>query len=307
MFEEKCLTWKVLILPSGFFCSLIYLYLLYKERYVIEIAEEDWQLGFLNFSFESFRYITSDLIEFFFGYYPERGFYVLLFLVVFMSGFFLLLLTKRKESFLLLLTSCLILLVSFFRIYPITNRVALFIFPFCILAIGKLIDVEDFEKKTEIVKSIVLSFFTILILQAYTIPFYGMNNPKNYWMTPDLRTSYKEISEEILSSMSNGDILYSHYSNYVFFKYYSLLNINKVDFIFYDIGNDNPINTLNIDEFGNLLSKMDKSNKLYLVLAKEGDEYVPSEEVEKYLTQNKTYLYSVFENEFFKMYKIYKK
>lgn len=312
--EEKSINKKMFIIPIGFIVSLIYTYLLYKKQYQVELLESEWQKGFLSFSFSSNCNLLTEFINFLYNYNGTPGTQYLIFIIMFIMfivlGGGLLIASKKQETYLIAIILCFTVIASFLHIYPLVNRMILYLIPFIILALAKLVDFEDLKNRVQMVKSFVLCVFVLYFLQCYNLPFFNVNGDALSYRVPiSSCIDSKELILEMCQSMSDGDRLYAGWDLYVHSKYYSFLCKGYVPFKYFEIFNSQDKDEI-LKNLGVIYEEMSESEKLYILLRKmyvNDDELNISifNEVEKLLNDKKI-LFEKAENESFLLYKIKK-
>lgn len=310
MFAEKSLNKKMFIIPIGFIVSLIYIYLLYNQQYQIELMENEWQKGFLNFSFSSNCNLISDFVNFLFHYNVSPVLPYLIF-IMFVFGIILLILSKKLEAYLIAIIVSFTVIASFLHIYPLSSRMILYFIPFIILALAKLVDVENIKNCVQAIKSFVLCVFVLYFMQCYNIPFLNVDlDNLNYREPIVFRNHLKEIIVEMFKSMNDGDKLYSFWREYVHAEYYSFTSKGYVPFEYFEL--PDPSNKEQVlKDLDVILSDLKESETLYMLLSK--TVYVNTDEldisifneIETFLNDKKI-LFEKVENDSLFLYKIKK-
>lgn len=168
-----------------------------------------WAKGFIRHDFANFFSIIRDNSSFYFSDFPNKMMIILLFAL----GLFILLKNiKSIKSVIVLAPLFLGMILSYFSIYPMYLRTALYFFSFVILILSKPLDCIDLKNKFAdylVLGFIVLHFFVCSFKTDYRLII-----QKDYYQetTPLLLKTFKEISKPgdvlIVSKLSEINFLY---------------------------------------------------------------------------------------------------
>ncbi len=208
-------TLTIYSLPLVIFGILYYILFLFPLR-TREITQVTfWNDGFLSPTINSFGHIIKHNIEYFF--YPNL-FAIVLLIPIILGAYFL---VKEKNTInkLILLTIGFTFLASITHLYPIKERVVLYLIPFCIIYLVKPLEISLQKNK-------ITTFFLIclyLISLLFYNPIYISKCFKyNAFSFVDARTSMKILKENynksdiiVYNQASDSDLeYYSHYFNF---------------------------------------------------------------------------------------------
>lgn len=313
MTEEKVLNKNIFVIPVGYIISLLYLYILYKENYQNELGEEEWQRGFLNFSFSQNFNLISDFVGFFYNW--DIGSLLVAFLfVLFICGIILLLMSKKSEAYLILIIISFAVIASFCHIYPLSSRMMLYFVPFIILAFAKFADIDNIKTDSNTIKTFCLIFLCNGILwQAGCYNFWLLNRDKDsliYWQSNYFRYQVKELISDMCTKMSAGDKLYSQYELGVYSKWYSFSKYGYLKFEHTEMI-DSPDKDEILNGLDLLIEQTNKQQNLYMLLKKETYESDSTDDVSIYnytetFLNNKALSFEKIENDLFVLYEISK-
>lgn len=241
--EEKHITYKALFIPLGIVFICIYYCFIYSYLYQEEILELEWQTGFLKLSFSSFYNMFNELFTAIINNFnPIFLKYILL---IMLSG--LILLYFEKKIYALLITNIFLIAAaaSMLKVYPMTERMVLYLFPIIIFLIVK---VTDIIKTDKIIIKIPLVILQLLLIAAiiYMLNLYYHYTPVSFIsrMPYNDRLNIKNGCIKVLQNYSienDEKILLPHdFVTYIKFynKKYNLNNIKKDNFV--SITDDNP-------------------------------------------------------------------
>lgn len=184
-----------------------------------------WNEGFIN-SFGDFISIIKTNISFFF-----ESKLALLYLIILIFGFYFLFSKaklKNKPNCLLLFFFGIVILASFFHLYPIKERVALYILPFLIIIFSVVIDNLFLKNKFKTLLAFLC--FLILFQPLFSIYKQGIFKTIEYektyakQMLITLKQNYK--NNEILVYNDASASSYEFYSNYYNFQTDKFIRIN---------------------------------------------------------------------------------
>lgn len=180
---------KLLVFLTPFIVLLpfYYIFVLYPSRAeMLEVYKSLWQNGFVNLNPMSFVIVLKVNINYFFSQSKYTLFGVILLI---MSLVFVIKNVKQnisKANLLLLYTFCCILIASFLEVYPIKERVALYLLPFFLILIVKPIDFINFKCGF---KNAIKSLGIILMLIFFTSA-YNFNYFENMYKNIEFKKGY---------------------------------------------------------------------------------------------------------------------
>ncbi len=178
-----------------------------------------WQNEFVSKDLSNLAQLNTQNLQYFFSTIPHLS--LLLIILCIILGF-ILIIKDTKLSYLLIsvLTFSTLILASMMRLYPYSRRMVLFLIPFLVIYIVKILDIKKW-----VAGLIVLSF----ILIPHTIFAYNFWKLNEYSKGDISRTIFlimaKNISPEeiiVLSEVSNADYFYYN-------TFYNLSN--KIEYI----------------------------------------------------------------------------
>lgn len=156
-FIEKTKIKSLLIFSFPFFIIVPFYYfynLLPSKNIMMSRYSELWSAGFID-SFLDFILIFRENVFFFFNSKMALGFLLLL-------GFGFYFLIKQKKNLLIPFFFSIVLFASIFHIYPLKQRVALYILPFLILVLLIPVDKLLIKNKLKSMAAILLMIFLIM-------------------------------------------------------------------------------------------------------------------------------------------------
>lgn len=197
--------------------GLIYLKVYLMNNYTGTHMVNYWQncfvtanpLHFLSLLAESLRYL----------FFPVQ--YVLFLFILLIWG--IIIYTKEKSSFfnISILSFIILIITSFYHIYPFAERLVLFLIPIFLLIIIKPLDLVSFDKKFKLFIILFLTFFTV---HPQIIAVNAFVNAKNI----DRGEYPREMMEFLVKNLKSNDIIIVNAISNTEFAYYSS---------FYDIKN----------------------------------------------------------------------
>ena len=174
-----------------------------------------WDKGFLSFNFSKIIVFIQTNLQYYF--YPNKT--ILFILILIVTGFFIIAKNYKNKNNMYLITICIFAIsASILKLYPIFQRVSLYLIPILIILLIKPLDIISRKKKTLSVTLILLIFFSLKAYNfSYLYKIKSLSN-RNY----DARTITKKLYENykddliIINRASDSEFLY--YSKYYDFK-----------------------------------------------------------------------------------------
>lgn len=171
-----------------------------------------WDAGFLKLNFFSLLIVLKENFNFFFA--PNN--FVLLGIILFFCGLVLFLKKRNKTVNIILLSLIGVILVSIFRIYPISQRTALYLLPVAILFIIKPLDYICLKKK---MLSCIIVCTLLFYFSKYNFSYIkNFTNPSIYAKTDGLT-----LFPKLIERYNNNDILIINSTTQADFIYYSTI------------------------------------------------------------------------------------
>lgn len=189
---------------------LIYLKVYLSNNYTGTHMVSDWQNYFVTLNPSYFIYLLAKSIRYLF--FPIQ--YVLFSLILIIWG--IKLYAQEKSSFLNISAISFILLIiaSFFHLYPFYNRLILFLIPIFLLLIIKPLDLASFDKKFKLFIILFLLFFTLgpQIISTYKyIHIQHISRGENP----------REMMDFMAKSLKPNDVVFVNHTSNTEFAYYS--------------------------------------------------------------------------------------
>ncbi len=213
-----------------------YMLSLWNQRIIeLDTYQNYWGSGFLNINPLSILKLAQHNLQYFF----EPNQYVLLYLILISIGFYYTLRTlKSKNNQLLILCIILIIIASFLHIYPIMQRVSLYLIP--ILLVLFIIPLDNIAPNQKIYTAFIciLVFFSIFkynlnyIKNIISATFFEHNEPRNTMEILSERAFDNDYI--IINNASDSEwYYYSDYFNFKTKKYFVLIvpTPNKTEYI----------------------------------------------------------------------------
>ena len=197
--------------PLIIFSSLYY----FKTLYNVQTKDmstyfEYWQGGFLTFNINKIIMIFRENFNFFF----EPNHFALIGVALFIVGFILLTKSKGKTNGIILLSFLGIILASFLQIYPIWQRMALYLLPIVLLFISKPLDLLSGTRK---ITSFIIGVFFLTYFSQYNLPYVGSFLKQDAFAQTDAITTFSKLAQRY----NDKDILVVNSSTKADFIYYS--------------------------------------------------------------------------------------
>lgn len=219
--------------PFIAFMPVYYIYSLYPSRLeMVKHYGNLWQSGFITLNPLSILVILKENIQFFFN----QNNFTLFATILLLTGFYIILkqIKKQKDmkgrvnsAYLLLISSLIcIIIASFFEIYPLKQRVALYILPIFLVLIIKPIDFINFKSDVKhTVKSIVIILFSAFFISSYNFQYI-----KNIYKNIEIKKGYGDKLIQIMQqNYKNDEIIVCNDASNPIYIYNSLRQNFKTD------------------------------------------------------------------------------
>ena len=205
-----------------------------------------WQNGFISFDIASIVNIIKTNLTYYF--YPNK--LVLIILILICIGAYSIIKNYKERNNLLIITICLsIITASFLQLYPIMQRVSLYITPILIILISKPIDFISVNKKV----------VSVLIILLYILSFnsYNFSYLKQITKSPDYSYDARMSMKNLKDLYRNNELIIVNAASDSEFIYYSAYyNLNTNNYVFVQTPNKDKelyFNILNnIPEYQNV-------------------------------------------------------
>lgn len=162
----------VFLMPTLIFMPIYYLYVLYPSKLeMMETYKNLWQSGFITLNPLSIIVILRENISYFFS----QSRYALFGAILLIMGFICIIknIKQNNRTYLIFLfTFVCIITASFLEIYPIKERVALYLLPFFLVLIVKPLDCINFKDIKNIVKSSTVILLFLFFISSYNIQYF---------------------------------------------------------------------------------------------------------------------------------------
>ena len=231
-----------------------------------------WDNGFISADFSNFAKLIFNNMIFYFTDFNWKLFIV----IVFAAGvFYCLKNLKTPNNFILILPATLALGLSYFHIYPMYTRTALYLLPVVFLIMAKTFDFRFFEKKAGAFTAGILTIiFTIFVFKTDFIQVIQ----KKYYRetTPQLLALYLEKAK-------NTDILVIPHLSAINYEYYSKkTNLNNKNVIII------KPELYEYDRIKTIYDTLPKAS-YYVLLTHSGDKKLELENLKKYAMSQKNF------------------
>ncbi|MBQ4113988.1 hypothetical protein IJD34_01150 [bacterium] len=198
--------------------NLIYYFFTLKssKQQMLSTMSQIWSSGFLSFDFSSnFLILKNNIL---FCFLPCSWFYLAVILAI--LGIILLIKRRNKNDILLLSTFGLVIFASFLQIYPIKERVSLYLLPIILIFILSSTEFNFKIKKIQaiLVTTVLLVFFSSYNLNyIFSIPKHQIFNRKDSrGVVLTLKEHYKPNEWVIINDASDSDFeFYGKYFNFI--------------------------------------------------------------------------------------------
>lgn len=236
-------------LPSILFCYVFYI-LQYYDLMSFETKHQEWQNGFVSFSFSSFLSIFEN-------FYEYIGVDFLISSLLFFIGLVVFLCSKNEDAKFLSVVLLFSFLASILRLYPLSTRVILFLAPIFIIFMIKPFDIGVIffkNEKLEVFKNIIICIVAIYLLfcghkllDKYN---FVLNNRAERFESAERRMLMKKAMISFLDMYNAGDKIVSSSELDDFSKYYNIslgYNHTLEHIYYYDEQVNEPFSNISID------------------------------------------------------------
>lgn len=127
-----------------------------QRRHILKISTKFWQQGFLSADVTNNLVIIKKLLLY---YFTPCSFYVALFILLLIGILLMLIRYKNKENAFLINSILVVGAASFFHLYPLHERIALYLIPTVIILVSKGLDFVSKDKK--LISAVVLLNFIV--------------------------------------------------------------------------------------------------------------------------------------------------
>ena len=253
VFKKKYI--KAMLLYLGIISAGLYSRWVFRNIINYEISEENWQTGFLNFSFDS-------LFNLFDSYYRYINVDFTIGLLFLFSGIVILILERNKYAFCMLLCFIFVCIASILKIYPIYERVALYLFPMFVLFMAKPLDIYlengNIDNK---IKSFILSCLMLFSFLYSMFPFVNVFDKQQIVPMDSYAIRYNETNgiHKFFDSYKLGETVTSTGKMYDYIKYYNKIGKTDTDI------NINCFDSYYNDEFYSKLNQSIEDNVNWII------------------------------------------
>lgn len=215
LLKDKLLILKKLILflcPFLLILGSYYFIVLHPQmNSEINYLQDYWQKGFLSFNLASVLLIIKSNLLYYFS--PNK--FILFELILLVCGFVQIIKKRNVESNgILLSVFILILLASMMHIYPIFERVSLYLIPLLIIVMLYPIDKISVERK---IYSPIIVILFLLSFCAYNPAYCNQFFSSNIFQ----RINGKEIMKVLSEKYKSDDVVIISTASYIDYQYYS--------------------------------------------------------------------------------------
>ncbi|CCY24294.1 putative uncharacterized protein [Brachyspira sp. CAG:484] len=203
----------VSLLPFGI--SLAGLYIANANLMGSSYLHNYWQYAFINKGFWAFMELLIDNIGYVFGYgLPLFLILISILFMVFKDD------NRRESNFLLCCPVLIVLICSYFEIYPFSTRLILFLIPVFILLGAKLFDYINIPVKCVYYTAVILlSLMLIAPASLYSFNKIFLKTYDDEDIVTALKLTQNNIKKEDVIYISDGNsILYEYYKRYFNFS-----------------------------------------------------------------------------------------
>lgn len=232
----------ITLIPISVINILYYLFILKPSRKtMLENFSFLWEKWFLSFNFDSIHNLINSNLSFYF----QQCNYIVIPLILVLIGLVFIIKRKLEIDKLILLTLALAIIASFLSIYPIQERVSLYLLPFIIILTVMPL---NFSKQIYL-KIIYIIMFCCILFGKNNYDTFNQNNESTVLMMQILKTNYKTNDFVVYNDMSDSQ-----------YKIYSLVYDFKVP--------NNRLGTIQLADYGeewyyNVLNRLPKGNRYW--------------------------------------------
>lgn len=195
-----------IVITAGFYFKFLLLPLQSRE---VEMFGSYWQDGFITLSLSSvYNILKINLLYFFI---PNHLLWFLT--ALFLFGLYFFIKEKTREEMIILLTILFAIAASALQIYPLKERIALYLLPFIILIINKPLDRISLKRK---IYSAVLVLVVFFSFYSYNFHYMQIFSQNDIFKNQDTRILMSLVSEKFKES----DILVYNKASTADYYYY---------------------------------------------------------------------------------------
>lgn len=277
MLIKNCKQWKQLLALFLPFCLSFLVFWAFRH----EINSSDylhlfWERGFIAKNFSNFFNIISNNLHFYFLNFTHKLFLYLLLLCGFIS---ILKNIKDKKYFLIIIPFVLACVLSYFNIYPLSDRVSIYLSSLWFVVLAKSFDLFNFSNKCKWICSFISLFLFLHI---------GLNC---FWLIKSViidKGYYVERTPEFLkmaeSKMQKDDVLYVAAMTHINYKMYKdTVNIKNVIV--------ETVPAYDFVEYSKVFDKLKNGTTYYLLLTHSGDKFLEFENLKRIMQQQKDVIF----------------
>lgn len=263
---------KLLFLFLPFCCSAALFWIFRHELSASTYLHLFWQDGFIAKNFSNFFQVISNNLHFYFLNLNHK-----LFIYILLLGGFVSVLKNIKEQkyFILIVPFVLALLLSYFNIYPLSDRVSIYLSSLWFVVMAKAFDLFNFKTGWKWFSGLCVVF---LFLHA------GLSS---FWLSKSIiinKGYYVERTPEFLklaeSKMQKNDVLYVSAMTYINYEMYKdTVDIKNVII--------EKQKAYDIKEFRTSFDRLEKDVTYYLLLTHSGDKIQEYENLKQIMQTEK--------------------
>lgn len=207
-----------------FLTSILYYFITLRPQHdeMYKAASEVWRLGFLTVNPGNIFELACSNSRYFFD--PCN--HPIAVIVLCVIGFITIIRHyNRKNNLFLICTLCSIIICSILELYPIKDRVALYIIPIIIVIIAKNFDFVSFKHK--IYSFILISVF-VFAFESYNIAYFQKCINNDYWRYQLINP--KILMQKLKKIYKPNDIVYVYFPSFPEYQYYKIYyNFNPTE------------------------------------------------------------------------------
>lgn len=200
------------LLPFFIFGPFYYIYNLHPTKQAMfSNFLDQWESGFMNYNPLNIFPLLRENLDYLFNYTP----FILFGIILLVTGIILLIKSRKKISALMLLVLLLAFVASFCNIFPIKNRVSVYIIVPFLICIIKPLDIVSIKNK---ISSAVVMLLSVLFFSAYNLTYAKslifenfIRNKKDGRATMEI-LSKKFKPDEVLVYNDATNSIYDYYS-----------------------------------------------------------------------------------------------
>ncbi len=224
--ESRILRFKLCLIPI-IPLIFVFLYKLSIPKYFSSYMNNYWEYGFL-----SFKNFVS-LIKKNFDFFMFHGKYLIPLIPFMIIGFFIFAAQKNRINKILLYTFLGIILASVLHLYPLAERLILYLTPYFIIFISKCFDFNVFNSKIDKFVSIALISFVLVFMCLFQTKTICKNNMKPLFnrntssIIHSIITENFDTENDVLILAPTSRMIYFYYSNHLNFHPKNIIVVNS--------------------------------------------------------------------------------